>query len=278
MKRSMLGLLLITTVSKANQSQNNEWNAQHYHQNSSLQFQKGSAIINNWSFAGTENILDIGCGNGALTAEIAKKTTGSVLGTDASESMIAFSRQNHCAPNLSFNTVSASELSFDQTFDLAFSFNCLHWVQDKQAVFDNVFKALKPGGKFVFILTIKSSGRENTMIAIGNKIKSEPYWQNYFPSDHTWPWYHETQTTIEEMLAKSGLRVIEQKSFWNHGEFPSKEKMIGHVLALSCLNPLSKENQEKFAQELIDRYLETRNNSLTYETYQMYAIVEKPRC
>ncbi|MGE0206497.1 MAG: trans-aconitate 2-methyltransferase [Candidatus Babeliales bacterium] len=253
-----------------------EWDGKLYHQNSSIQFQKGSAIINNWQFKGSENILDIGCGNGALTAEIAKKTTGSVLGTDASGSMITVAQEHYMQENLSFAAIDATTLNFNQEFDLAFSFNCLHWIKDKQKVFDAVFKALKPGGKFVFLLTIKSPDRENSMIAIGNKMRAQDYWQQYFPIDHTWPWYHERQGTIEDMLAQSGFHIIELRSFYNKGQFESKEKMIQHVLALSCLNPLSQEKQKEFAQELIERYIATRNNEFTYETYQLYAVVTKP--
>lgn len=283
MKKLTISLLILimTTVLKTNQSTNIEWNAQHYNQNSSIQFQKGSALINSWPFVGTEDILDVGCGNGALTAEMAKKTTGAILGTDASATMIAFAQQNHGTPNLSFKTINATQLPFEQTFDLAFSFNCLHWIQDKQAVFDNVYNALKPGGKFVFLFSLKHPDGQYPMIALANAIRAEAYWQHEFPKNHAWPWHHETQETIEQMLVKSGFAINESKAFFNGAKLGSTEEIVQHLLALSWLEPLAQEKQEEFVRELVNRYLATKgqeSDSHKYEAYQMYAVVEKPAC
>ncbi|MGE0206498.1 MAG: trans-aconitate 2-methyltransferase [Candidatus Babeliales bacterium] len=256
-----------------------EWDGKLYHQNSSIQFQKGSAIINNWPFKGSENILDIGCGNGALTGEIAKKTTGSVLGTDASGSMIAFAQHHYIQENLSFATIDATTLNFNQEFDLAFSFNCLHWIKDKQKVFDAVFKALKPGGKFVFLFSIKPPDRNYKLITLATELKSNEYWKQYFPENHQWPWYHEKQETIENMLTQSNFNIIELKSCYNGVPIENKENIIQHLLALSWLDPLSQEKQEQFVRELIDSYLSEISgleNPHHYEAYQIYAVVTKP--
>jgi trans-aconitate methyltransferase len=91
-----------------------------------------------------EAILDLGCGDGALTEKIA--ATGAVVtGADASTAMVAAAR----ARGLNVVEVSATEMKFDSEFDAVFSNAALHWMPDAKAVLAAVHRALKPGGRFV---------------------------------------------------------------------------------------------------------------------------------
>jgi trans-aconitate methyltransferase len=91
-----------------------------------------------------ETILDLGCGDGALTEKIA--ATGAVMtGADASPAMVAAAR----ARGLTVNQVSASAMNYDGEFDAVFSNAALHWMPEADAVLAGVYRALKPGGRFV---------------------------------------------------------------------------------------------------------------------------------
>jgi trans-aconitate methyltransferase len=91
-----------------------------------------------------EAILDLGCGDGALTEKIA--ATGAVVtGADASAAMVAAARVR----GLNVHKVNATEMWFDGEFDAAFSNAALHWMPDAEAVLAAVHRALKPGGRFV---------------------------------------------------------------------------------------------------------------------------------
>ena len=93
-----------------------------------------------------EHILDIGCGDGALTERLA--ATGAALtGIDASDSMIRAAR----ARNLEVHHISATALNFDEIFDAAFSNAALHWIpeEDQPTALARIFASLKPGGRFV---------------------------------------------------------------------------------------------------------------------------------
>jgi trans-aconitate methyltransferase len=91
-----------------------------------------------------EAILDLGCGDGALTEKIA--ATGAVVtGADASPTMVAAAR----ARGLNVYEVSGSAMAFDGQFDAVFSNAALHWMPDAEAVLAAVHRALKPGGRFV---------------------------------------------------------------------------------------------------------------------------------
>jgi trans-aconitate methyltransferase len=91
-----------------------------------------------------EAILDLGCGDGALTERIA--ATGAVMtGADASPAMVAAAR----ARGTDVREVSGDALPFDAEFDAVFSNAALHWMADAEAVIAGVHRALRPGGRFV---------------------------------------------------------------------------------------------------------------------------------
>jgi SAM-dependent methyltransferase len=91
-----------------------------------------------------ERILDLGCGDGQLTARIAA-AGAQVVGLDASAEMLAVAR----ARGLDVQLGNAEALPFDHEFDAVFSNAALHWVRDQDAMLAGVHRALKPGGRFV---------------------------------------------------------------------------------------------------------------------------------
>ena len=93
-----------------------------------------------------ERILDIGCGTGHLTKNIAN-CGAEVLGVDSAETMILQARQNY--PDLQFAVMDAINLEFTEEFDAVFSNAVLHWIKQPEKVIAGVWKSLKPGGRFV---------------------------------------------------------------------------------------------------------------------------------
>jgi trans-aconitate methyltransferase len=91
-----------------------------------------------------ERILDLGCGDGALTVKIAA-AGADVIGIDASESMVAAAR----ARGVDAHVANGEALAFGPEFDAVFSNAALHWMLDGKAVAAGVHQALKPGGRFV---------------------------------------------------------------------------------------------------------------------------------
>jgi len=91
-----------------------------------------------------ERILDLGCGDGVLTAKIAA-TGATVVGVDNSPSMVEAAR----ALELDARVANGESLSFTAEFDAVFSNAALHWVRDQQAMLAGVHRALKPSGRFV---------------------------------------------------------------------------------------------------------------------------------
>src|SRR4030095_15665404 len=110
---------------------------------------------------GSERILDVGCGEGKITAEIASRVPrGLVVGVDPSHDMIGFAQKHFTLAistgaslgNLRFEVADARRLSFKDEFDLAVSFNALHWIPEQDAALRAIRSALIPGGKAQFRL------------------------------------------------------------------------------------------------------------------------------
>lgn len=93
-----------------------------------------------------EKIIDLGCGTGSLTLEIAERGS-EVLGIDGSPEMIARARAKY--PDLSFVVGDAAEFSVAEPYEAVFSNAALHWMPDPDAVIARVYEALEPGGRFV---------------------------------------------------------------------------------------------------------------------------------
>jgi SAM-dependent methyltransferase len=92
-----------------------------------------------------ERILDLGCGDGQLTARL-MATGADVQGFDASPAMAASARKL----GIVVDEGNAESLPYaDDTFDAVFSNAALHWVRDQDAMLAGVYRVLKPGGRFV---------------------------------------------------------------------------------------------------------------------------------
>ena len=98
---------------------NDRWDGEHYKNNSNTQQGIALPILNTFSFKGNEHILDIGCGDGNITAELANEVpNGSVIGFDISENMVKTALKDHSKiKNLSFKVADACDFSFDKKFD-----------------------------------------------------------------------------------------------------------------------------------------------------------------
>jgi trans-aconitate methyltransferase len=91
-----------------------------------------------------ERILDLGCGDGFLTRRMGE-SGATMVGVDSSPQMIAAATEL----GVDARFASGEELPFEHEFDAVFSNAALHWMSDQDAVLEGVYRALKPGGRFV---------------------------------------------------------------------------------------------------------------------------------
>lgn len=104
----------------------------------------GAGVVDLLSPKPGERILDLGCGDGALTEKMVALGC-EVVGVDSSKEQIAAARSK----GLDAHVADARRLAYDGEFDAVFSNAALHWIDDISAVVGGVRRALKPGGRFV---------------------------------------------------------------------------------------------------------------------------------
>jgi trans-aconitate methyltransferase len=120
------------------------WNATQYALNGRFVADLAGGVVDLLDPRPGEQILDLGCGDGVLTAKIA--SSGAKLkGVDSSESMVAAAK----ALGLDAQVTSADALDFDHEFNAVFSNAALHWMRNQDTVLAGVHRALKLGGRFV---------------------------------------------------------------------------------------------------------------------------------
>ena len=127
-----------------------EWNAASYHKVSGPQTSWGQRVLSRLSVNGDERAIDAGCGSGRLTSELMERLPrGRLVAIDRSWNMLMTARTNlrpAFGNRVSFAQVSLPALPFANWADLVFSTATFHWIKDHQALFDNIFTALRPGG------------------------------------------------------------------------------------------------------------------------------------
>jgi len=120
------------------------WNSQDYDKNARFVTDLGMGVIELLAPQPKERILDLGCGDGVLTKKLADLGC-SIVGVDASPDFI----QSAKALGLDARLIDGQALFFKEEFDAVFSNAALHWMKQKEKVIEGVYRALKPGSRFV---------------------------------------------------------------------------------------------------------------------------------
>jgi len=159
-----------------------KWDSELYNQKHAFVFKYGEDLLALLDARPGERILDVGCGTGQLTAQIAA-AGARVTGLDSSPEMIAAARRAY--PEINFVTADAADFSFDDPFDAVFSNAALHWVERAEEAVVCMSRALKPGGRLVVEFGGKGNVANITSAleqAVREVRRIEVKASNYFPS------------------------------------------------------------------------------------------------
>jgi trans-aconitate 2-methyltransferase len=155
-----------------------EWDAAEYSRRSGLQEAMAEEVLALLDLKGSERVLDVGCGDGKITAAVATRVPrGEVLGVDASLDMITFASSHFdpaVRPNLRFEVADARRLPFKNEFDLVISFNALHWVPEQEAALRSIRSAMKSDGRA--LLRLVPAGERKSLENVIEETRLSSRW------------------------------------------------------------------------------------------------------
>lgn len=228
------------------------WNGRDYERHSSHQRAWGSNLIAELPLRGDERILDLGCGDGSLTRQLAERVPrGSVLGIDAAAEMLEAAGEK-CAPNMVVRHLDINDLTFEAEFDVVFSNASLHWVHDHAALLQNIHRALRPGG--IVRVQFGCDGNCPNLLACLRRQMATPPFPEAF-AGFRWPWYFPALPAYENMLRRSGFARwrawIENKD----QRFAGPDAIIGWI-DNPCLIPFVQALPAELRKPFRDRVVE----------------------
>jgi trans-aconitate 2-methyltransferase len=246
-----------TTVT--NPSAKYSWNAEDYAKHSSAQQEWARQLIPKLELSGTEAVLDIGCGDGKITAQIASfLQKGCVVGVDNSEDMIDLARRSFpptAYPNLIFRRMSAQSLSFQDEFDRVFSNAALHWITNHRPVLKGVWRSLKTCGRVLFQMGGK--GNAHDVFAVLDELLLEERWRKFFVS-FTFPYGFYAPEEYTAWLHEAGLQPERVELLQKDMRLSGKEGLAGWIRTtwLPYTERLPEKLRNEFVSEIVDRYVE----------------------
>ena len=177
---------------------NIKWDANKYTSDFSFVHQYGNSVMELIDADKDSTILDLGCGNGALSKTLQDKGF-IVKGIDASKELLDIAKKNY--PNIEFIQADATNFSLQEPVDVVFSNAVFHWIdkERQQDMLKCVYNALKENGQFVF----EFGGYGNNQLIHGalEKIFSE------YSYPYKMPFYFPTISEYSTLLENAGFRV-----------------------------------------------------------------------
>jgi trans-aconitate methyltransferase len=231
---------------------------------------------------GNEHILDVGCGDGKITAQIAARVpAGSVLGIDPSRDMIAFASSHFGPPaqaNLRFEVADARRLPYRNEFDRVVSFNALHWVPapEQGAALASIHAALKPAGQA--LLRFVPQGRRTSLEDLIEEVRHQARWADYFRGFHK-PYAHLTPEGYRALAEQYGLRVLRLQVEDKAWDFHTRDAFLAFARAtfVEWTRCLPESEWKAFITGVLDCYQSVASESPqewnTFKFYQMEVVL-----
>lgn len=235
-----------------------DWNADEYSKYSSGQEKWAKELLAKLKLNGNEAVLDLGCGDGRITVEIAGMAkNGFVIGVDNSEEMIKLAGERYPVEkynNLSFEVMDAKEIRFNNKFDVVFSNAALHWVDDHKKVLEGINRSLKPGGRFL----IQTGGTGNAAAAFETirEMAALNNWTSYL-KDAKSPYNFFSDKDYEMLITTSGFKPLRIELLKKDMVHQGIEGFKGFIRTtwLPYTQRIPEEKREEFITETAELYL-----------------------
>jgi len=217
------------------------WNATAYARDASFVPVLGEPLIAVLAPHAGERVLDLGCGDGALTQRLVEAGCR-VIGVDASAEQVTAAR----ARGLDAYVIDAAALPYEAAFDAVLSNATLHWVPDLSATLSGVHRSLVPGGRFV-----AECGGEGNVHAIRSALWAALARRSIAagPLD---PWHFRSAETYRAALCAAGFRVTQLSTFARPTPVPAGIEAWLAVFARSFLDAVPEAEHVTLLREVAE--------------------------
>jgi trans-aconitate methyltransferase len=225
-------------------SPDSKWDAALYDEKHSFVWKMAAGVLELLAPKSGENILDIGCGTGHLTAQLAA-SGAKVTGIDRSPEMIAQARSAN--PSIRFEVADARGLKFMTEFDAVFSNATLHWVTEPERAIISIENALRRGGRFV-----AEFGGKGNIAGLVSAVSAA--WQNlHLPGPVPNPWYYPSIGEYSTLLERHRLEITFASLFDRPTPLEDGDRGLRNWLNMfggPFLEKIPANLQEKFSSEV----------------------------
>lgn len=247
-----------------------EFDGKKYAEASTHQQEWGTRLIAELGLRGDERVLDLGCGDGTLTAQIADLLpNGEVIGIDASHGMIDAARQNQ-RKNLHFIIMDICDITFNEEFDVVFSNATLHWVREHGKLLQMVRQGLRPGGVLRF--NFAGDGNCSHFFQVVKEAMELEAFSPYFAA-FQWPWYMPAVEEYTSLVEQSGFH---DARVWGENAdrfFPDAQTMVkwidqpSLVPFMACV---AEEDKSAFREFVVSKMIEQTqgDDGRCFETFR----------
>lgn len=228
------------TIEEQRPAAGQTWDPEQYTRHAAFVPRLGRPLLELLAPQAGERILDLGCGDGALTLELAA-AGAMVVGVDASPEQVAAA----CARGLDARVVDGSTLPFDSEFDAVFSNAALHWLRDQGAMLAGVRRALKTGGRFV-----AEMGGHGNVAAI--RVAIAAALQRRGLAEVSSPWYFPTVAAYTEQLERHGFAIETIKLIARPTALPTGMRAWLETFASPCLAAVPERLHAQICDDVVD--------------------------
>ncbi len=232
---------------------NGTWDGAAYADIATLQRELAGQSIDSLTWRGDEDVLDLGCGDGRMTHAIAARVPrGRVTGIDLSPAQIAFAQRLPGAPNVLFTVGDALALPFGTSFDLAVSFNTLHWIHDLERAFGELRRVLRNGGRIAIrcVCAGQKASLEETLM----QTAATPAWAAHFRGLER-PFEHRPPEGLRAVAESAGFsaQVETDSKVWHFGSQAALRSWMKATMS-PWFSVLPEERRDAFGADAVAAY------------------------
>jgi trans-aconitate methyltransferase len=222
-------------------AQETKWNAGLYDDKHSFVWKMAAGLLDLLAAQPGERILDVGCGTGHLTAQIAE-AGALVTGIDRSPEMVHQAQEKH--PDLRFQVMDAREITLPaESFDAVISNATLHWITEPERVIAGIARSLRPGGRFV----AEFGGKGNTAQFLAAAARA---WSRLdLPGAMPHPWFYPSVADYAGLLEQYAFEVTYATLFDRPTSLEDGERGLRNWMDMfggTFLGTLSDSQREQF--------------------------------